>query len=481
MLARGLSGRIAAAITAERAPWYLTILYGLLLFRRNHELEPLHEDVLARVAGAATTLGPYDAALFAQDVGQLVDWGAVDRVTEAHKLRSYRDNRRERFRYRLTDDAVAMLEWLEARLAAKLAGRVGDSRDRLADVVGHLREVRRVLDEWRGGDRGADPARRAMYLIEVISDAIDEVGTELLAFRAEMLAFASRPYDIDALRAILAWLERYVAVYVRRLEELRSEVATRLRDLDAPRYQAALEECRAVVAGERAAAPRALQAAAVVPPGERIVAHAAFFATTGMLAALCARIDESARAVVVKMQRHVRELERRSARLADLRAAIRAVAACPAQDPRLAELGHTLIAAAHIHVDRRPASATHPMAPPMPRSHSRTAPAAGSRPLARKRGSLEAVRELAARRQATLGAWLGEVTAGADRVQLSAAGLTGAEAPRRWLDVARAALLAGGRPLREIGFALEPAAGEAVLGDETCGLAAPDCWITRRR
>ncbi len=250
-------------LTAERAPWYLTVLYGLLLFRRDHELEPLHEDVLARVAAAACGLGPYDPLAFAQDVGQLVEWGAIERVTEAHKLRSYRDNRRERFRYRLADDAVALLEWLEARLAAKLAGRVGDSRDRLADVLGHLRELRRVLDEWRDGARDPDPARRALYLVEAIGDAIDAVGTELLAFRGEMLAFASRPYDVDALRAILAWLERYVAVYLRRVEELRAEVATRLRELAAPRHQGALDECHAAVVAERAAAPRALAAAAV--------------------------------------------------------------------------------------------------------------------------------------------------------------------------------------------------------------------------
>ncbi len=480
VLARGLAGRIAAALTAERAPWYLTILYGLLLFRRDHELEPLHEDVLARVTGAAAGFGPYDPALFGQDVGQLVDWGAIDRVTEAHKLRSYRDNRRERFRYRITDDAVALLEWLETRLAAKLAGRVGDSRDRLADVLGQLREVRRVLDEWREGTRGADPARRVLYLIEGTGDAIDEVGTELLAFRAEMLGFASRPYDLGALRTILAWLERYVAVYVRRIEELRTEIAVRLHELAAPRYLGALDECRAVVAEERAATPRALHVAPVVPPGERIAAQAMFFAATGMLAGLCARIDESARAVVVKMQRHLRELERRSARLADLRAAIRAVAARPAHDPRLAELGRTLVAAGHVRVDRRPASAGQPSAPPVPRSHVRTATVTGPRPLVRKRGNLEAVRELTARRQAALGAWLAEVTAGRARVRLSAARLDGPEAPRRMLDVARAAHLAGGRALREVGFTLEPADGEAVLGDDACGLAAPDGWIVRR-
>ncbi len=486
LLARGLGGRVAAVLTAERTPWYLTVLYSLLLFRRDHELEPLHEDVLGRVLGPMERLGVYDGVLFAQDVNQLVNWGAIDRITEAHKLRSYRDNRRERFRYRLTDDAVALLEWLEARLAARLDGRVGDSRDRLADVLGHLREARRVLDAWRDGSRDADPARRTLYLLEAIGDAIDDVGTELLTFRSEMLAFASRPYELDSLKAILAWLERYVGLYVRRIEELRADIEQRFRELSAPRYQVALDECRAIVADERAAAPRALRGAALAVPSDRAAAHAAFFAPDGVLPGLCARIDASARAVVLKMQRHLRELERRNARLGDLRAAIRVIAAGPPLDPRLGELGTALVAAAHGRFDRREASAEHRAAPPVPRGHVRTVPKGTGRPLIRKQGGIEAVRELAARRRAALGAWLGEVVLGGgeDRVQLSTRGLAGADAPRRWLDVARAWHLRGGKELAAVGVALVAVdldlGGEAIVGDESVGLAAPDCWIERR-
>jgi hypothetical protein len=465
-------------LTAERTPWYLTVLYALLLYRRDHELEPLHEDVYARVLGPAERLGPYDGPLFAQDVAQLAEWGAIDRVTEAHKLRDYRDNRRERFRYRLTDDAVALLEWLEARLAARLDGRVGDSRDRLADVLGHLREVKRVLDAWRDGERGVDPGRRALYLIEAIGDTIDEVSTELLAFRGEMLAFASRPYELAALRAILAWLERYVGVYVRRLEELRIDIEARLRELAAPRYRAALDECRIAVTEDRAAAPRALRGGAIAAPADRAEAHAAFFSGRGMLATLCARIDESARAVVIKMQRHLRDLERRSARLGDLRAAIRAVAAGADRDPRFAALGTALVATAHARFDAR--AGTGRAAPPMPRAHVRTAQAAVARPLARKQGTLDVVRALAQERRATLGRWLAELVGEGERVRLGERAPAGPDAPRRWTDVARARHLSGGRDLDHVGFAITGAGGEAVIGDSELGLAAPDSWIERR-
>lgn len=473
MLRRAVAGRIASVLGAERSAWYLTILYALLVYRREHELEPLHEDVLARVGAPLAELGPYEPTMFAQDVGQLVAWGAVERATEGHKLRSYRDNRRERFRYRLSDDAVALLEWLEARLAAKLAGRAGEGRDRLVDVVGHLRELTRVLDGWRRGADDEEVARRALYLVEATSDAIDEVGGELTAFRAEMLGFAARPYDLDALRAILGWLERYVAVYVRRLEELRAEIAARLATLGAPRRREALDECHAVTSAVRARAPRSLRAAAVVPPGERLDAHATFFASDGALASRCARIDESARAVVRKMQHHLRELEQRSARLTDLRVTIRRVAAGAAVDPRLAGLVRGLVAAAQVRVDRRPGTRAAPVPPALPRGHSRTRAVSPARPLARKRGTIEAVRDLAARRRAALGTWLDEVTGG-ERRWVGTLDLRQAGDVRRWLDVARAAHLGRGRELRAIGYRLDVGDGEVRIGDERCGLAAPD-------
>ena len=472
-------------ITAERSPWYLTILYALLLFRRDHELEPLHEDVLGRVGGPLERLGGYDGVVFAQDVEQLVRWRAVERVTEAYKLRSYRDNRRERFRYRLTDDAVALLEWLEARLAARLEGRAGDSRDRLTDVLGHLREVRRVLDAWRGGAPDVDPARRALYLFEAIGDAIDDVGTELLTFRSEMLAFASRPYELESLRAILTWLERYVAVYVRRVEELRADIHTKLRELAAPRFRVALEECRAAVAAERAAGPRALRGAAIAAPADRAAAHVAFFALDGVLAQMCARIDASARAVVLKMQRHLRELERRNARVGDLRAAIRAVAQGAASEPRLGALGTALVASAHARFDRRDGSAANRATPAMPRAHARTAAAAARQPIARKQDGLEAVRDLAARRRQALGGWLTEMLGDDAQVRLSARGLAGPDAPRRWLDAARAWHLRAGKELAAMGFEITRETGEAIVAGTAdarreTGLAAPDCTIQRK-
>ena len=486
-LLRGLGGRVAAALSAERAPQYVNLLYALVLMRRAHELEPRHEDLWARVLGPQRMLGSgtYGPDEYAADMEQLVAWGAVWRVTEARRLRGYKDNRRAQYRYRITDDALAMIEWLEGRLAAALDGRARDSRNLLADVVGALKEARRVLEAWRKGERGLEAARRAYYLLEVAAGAIGGVSEELLGFRAEMILFAQRPYDVGALREILAWLERYVQLYLGRLRELRVNIRDRLAALSAPRFRQAWAECRAELEREREAAPRFVRARAPLR-GEAELLDAAerFFRHEGRLAELCRHIDDSARAVVLKMHRHVRELERRSARLEDLRATIAGLAAQPAEDdPRYAAYINDVLASAHGRFDRRAGTVGHRVAPPAPRKHELPASRrAAARPLADKQVAAAEARALRAKALAELGRWVhARLLAGRGRVRLSAAGLDQAGDARRVMDVARARHLADGRHLAALDVRIEPAEGRARVGGAGDGLDAPDAAIVSTR
>jgi hypothetical protein len=215
LLAHACDGPVTSVLTAELAPVYLTLLDALVLMRRDHELEPLHDEVYRRVARVLGADVPYGMEAFARDIDQLREWGCVERQEEITKIRGYKDKRRERYRYRLTDDAVALVEWLEERLAEKLEGRSADGRDRLTDVIRYLREAVTCLDEWRSSETpSADTARRAIYVMGAVDDAIDAIGNELLTFRAGMLAFTSRPYQIVTLREVLRWLERHVNDYL---------------------------------------------------------------------------------------------------------------------------------------------------------------------------------------------------------------------------------------------------------------------------
>ncbi len=489
LLGSALAGRVTSLLAADRAGHYLNLVYALLLLRRGHELEPRHTDLYARVLGPQRLLGgEYTQDEFAHDLDQLLEWGAVDRITEAQRLRGYKDNRRVQFRYRLTDDAVALLEWLETRLAAKLEGRVRDGRDRLTDVVAFLKEAKRVLDGWRKGARNPDDARRAYYLLEAVGDAVGDLSDELLAFRAEMVAFAHQPYDLAALRDILHWLERYVLLYLGRVEQLRTEIRDRLAQLSAPRYRQAVDECRAVVDDERAATPRLVrQTGPLRGAGELIAIADRFFRHGGRLADLCRHIDDSARAVLVKMHHHVKELERRNARLDDVRATVAAIASL---DPNadLAAFANRLLASAHARFDRRPGFADHRVAPPVPRRHAPAADQrAAARPLRPKRGSPEDARALRAKRLGELRAWLHSAVLGPRcPVRLSEVDGWHDGAPRRWIEVARARHLGGeGDARRKLAATFEPAEGTATIetrGSASCdGLEAPDCIITAAR
>ena len=94
-------------LASERAVEYVAILRALAAFRDEHEPEPLHEDVEAKLCGEDAD--PSAALTFKSDIRQLKEWGLVTERIEKERLRGYRDNRRTKFRYRICDDAAAFV------------------------------------------------------------------------------------------------------------------------------------------------------------------------------------------------------------------------------------------------------------------------------------------------------------------------------------------------------------------------------------
>ncbi len=481
VLALALSSATPKVLSSERTPQYLSLLYALLLFRRGHELSPRHEDLYARVQEPLSLGGDsYTPEIFASDLRQLREWGAVEEQTEASRLRGYKDQRRVQYRYQLSEDAAALLEWLESRLAARMEGRIRDSRDRLADVIGFMKECRRRLDDWRKGERDSDVARRAYYLLEAANDAVTGIADELLSFRADMIAFSQKPYSVEDLRNILAWLEHYVEQYVRSVRELRIEIRDRITELQAPRYRQALTECDGCLAEERAAMPRISRAAKALRPAAHLLTHmASFFRHHGQLDELSSHIDDSVRQVVGKMHRHVRELERRNARLDDLRATISFLAARDEPAPGYPDY---LLASAHGRFDHRAGTSRHRVAPPSPRKHQ-LAPdrRASSQALRAKRAAPKEARALRAKALSQLAAWIHRrVLRGQTRALLADAELQGQDEMRKWMDAIRCQKLAGGKQMLALGVTIHEGEGHVQLGNEECGMSAPSANISVR-
>jgi len=379
---------------------------------------------------------------------------------------------------------VALLEWLESRLASRLEGRASDGRDLLTDIVGQLTELKRVLDRFRRDDADVDLPRRAMHLLASVDATCDALSEELTSFRAEMLGFVSQRYRLEHLRQILAWLERYLGVYLTSLETSRESIAERLHTLRRPRYRRALAGCHARLEAERAATPSMLRGAGRLrEPDELLDAAAPYFDSQGTLRTLTHHIDDSARAVLHKMHRHQAELERRNARLEDLRATIRQVAALPrdSTEPDLSALLRATVASAHARFAGRAPRRSHAEVPPLPRRHERQTPHARRQPLRSKQLSVTEVRALRARKLSELGRWVEEtLLRGRPDVRLSELEIDSPDAPRRLLDLARSWHLGQGKDLRRMKLMLEDVPGRAAAVGEGDSLELPDARLGRR-
>jgi hypothetical protein len=268
--------------------------------------------------------------------------------------------------------------------------------------------------------------------------------------------------------------------YLTKLEELRDKIDDRMQTLALPRYRRTLRSCRSALIADQESTPKALRGhRSIRDTDEQLDAHLAFFSSDGGLARLCRHMEESARGVLRKAHRHVRELERRSARLADLRATIGAVAQLePEGHPRLGDMVRALVASAHGAFLRHVPREAERLRPPLPRAHRAPSGERTSAPLRPKTASAADVRALRAARDAELRAWLHEtVLAGRASVRLSETTISSSDAPRRWLDVARARYLADGRGLVRLGVTIEEADGTAKVGVEMRGVEGPDSIV----
>ncbi len=320
---------LGSLFTTERAPFYVTILYRMLLFKRDHELEPLYEDIYQAVLQPleGQEKPEYSPDRFRTDIDQLEGWNLVSSRIEKQRLRGYRDNRKRKFRFRLSDEAASLLHWLEERLQDDLEERSNDARDLLGEVRGALGELLRLLHGLRlKKESQEDSARRIIFQLGKADDLCQAITEGLIDLNGRLMAFLLLRYKADEVRIILGELDNYVQVFLKQAFGLRQEIVPLLHRMQQNIMREKLRFAFTVMEKERHLAPHLLQvrreASGLAIPNRLD----RFFTDQGGLDHLLQRINESSLQVWQKLRSHLQELERKNHRLEDLQDRIKEIA-----------------------------------------------------------------------------------------------------------------------------------------------------------
>lgn len=320
-LVRRRNRNLGNLLLSEHRDFYIQILYRMLYFRREHELEPLNEDIYAAVKAAIgqVALLEYTDTLFNRHMNQLTEWELVTCRLEKERLRGYRDERRDRFRYRLADETVSFLYWLEERLRAADEERIEDAGDLLDFVVSRLRELRRTIGRLAVGDDDEDANRKAssvVFLLHNANEYTERISRRLSETSEKMECFLLRSYNIDEAQAVVEELRVYLSGYLKRIHALRRQI---LAELDKLRDSEALRDCFQRHAREVRKMPRFMRGPGLIETPDKIIANLhGYYCQQGKIDTLCGRVNTTAMKVWGKLSAHLRELERRNHRRAEI-------------------------------------------------------------------------------------------------------------------------------------------------------------------
>lgn len=471
-------------LLADRAVFYVQILHHMLLFRRQHELEPLHEDLFEAVcpSWAAVDMEAYTPDIFAQDIRQLQLWELITCRIERERLRGYRDVRRRKFRYRLADESAAFLLWLEDRRRDDLQPDEPDTRDVLEELVSTLRETARLVNR-PGSATDLDAARAVMYRLSRMSALTYDTSRSLGELNVRLLGFVLSRYDIEAARTIVNELDHFLKRFLSRIHALRQEIVPAITKLRQPRYHARWQAFVTQMEAERRATSHLLRAASQQKPDSELETLSRFYAEDGTLEKLCRRVNASALQVWRKLYAHLRELERRSHRLEDLQMRVSEMAQQSPDDTRAAVFIQALLAPAHMIGDMHFWSETEKADPPEPRWEKHRVRVQASDYLETKKAADgQPVRSLDDERLRRLRDWIhhaGLAPQAAQPVRASTGNFAGHTDFASLVELARQGLLGKGVRLRKIGYTLTPTATPVEVRADEQALAFHELLVAR--
>ncbi len=452
MLAR--NRQLGALLVSERNVFYVQILYRMLLFKREHELEPLYEDIFQGVRPAQESFdtNEYSVQQFRSDMAQLADWGLVKFRIERERLRGYRDNRKRKFRYSLTEECGHLVQWLETRLQEDLEDRSHDTRDLLQDVCGALNELLRLLHRLRKDDeRQVEEARRIVFQLFKTDDLTRTITEGLIEFNGRLLHFIIQSYDVSEVKQIIGELDTYVHAFLNQVFALRREILPLINRLLQKKNLKKLDLCFSILEKERLKAPHILQGS--ISASRLGIADnlRGFYIEDGKLDLLHQRIGSSVIKVWQKLRSHLRELERKNNRLTDLRNRIGEIARLSAHalpDGFLVDL----LAPANMYGDMHYWDSSQKADPPEPRRRLSQKEVPGKIYLRPKTPSNRPIQTMDEARLAELEKWLNAkiITVAATSARVSGIKLGKYDDFVKIMELAQAGFLNAGQRLARI-------------------------------
>ncbi len=476
---------LANLLNTERSVYYVQILYCLLRFRRAHELEPLHEDLYRAVLPAQEAITEdhdYPLDRFREDLRALIEWKLVEERIEKQRLRGYRDTRRKKFRYSMPEETLAFLEWLVERLRDDLEERVADTRNLLESVLGTLKELKRVLFHIQTKRSEEGDPRRVLFHLGVLDAQTHSITDSLVALNARMYGFVMKEYSIEDARTILNELAVFVDRYLRQVHQLRGAIIATLNEIKTERNRDKIRYCVDEMETERLKAPHLMRKIAdpstLVQIPETLF-H--FYRDGGTLDRLRHRIHKSSVKVWQKLNLRLRELERKSHRLEDLRARINEIVAMP-EEAVVDQFLFELLAPAHMVTDPQFWDGREKAAPPQPRRRSRHADEDALPPLAQKpTRAKQNIRTHEQERLRQLKHWLEQkvITPEQAVAWLRDSRVEEFEDVANMMELMKNGRLVEGKRLQRIGFQLEEHDGQDAMTIKQYLLTLPSMQIRR--
>ncbi len=472
---------IGTLFGSERAPFYLNILYRMLLFKRDYELEPLYDDIYYGVLSAQSTLDQnYNQDQFRTDLNQLSRWALVEFRIEKQRLRGYRDNRKRKFRYRLKSEATYFLEWLEERCLDDMQSRGNDTRDLLGETRGSLGELLRLLHSFKiDGKEQEDTARRMLFQLFKLGDLCQEISASLAGFNGRLLFFLLQHYQIGEVRKLIVEIESYVEAFLKQTYSLRIEILPLLKRLQQEQNVNKTRACHQIMEAERLRTPNLLQSRRNINISSIPMNLHLFFEEQGGLDRLLQRINNSSMHVWQKLRSHLRELERKNNRLQDIRCRIEELATLPEDDCAPAFMNN-LLSQPQNRFDPNYWDNIEKAEPPEPRRRMAKTAAFPKQFLSRKKTTGKVVESMDEARLKILKEWIQHKILINDRNPglLSTAEFDCFEDFMRIIELSRAGLLGGGKRLARLDYALTPVEQRILLSIDEQNLRCPEMVVT---